>query len=154
VIVEHPLYFRKQSGPRLEQDPDGAFRSVPSSRSRLGVILNSSKSPKPRNERKPMLTRRAFAGCALCAAMGFLAAAAQAEGTGGLKRTKLKETDGPAPGYATIEMRVEIEPDAPIARHTHPGIESGYLIEGATELTRDGQPQARRRLSGPGRRCA
>jgi quercetin dioxygenase-like cupin family protein len=86
-----------------------------------------------------MLTRRAFA-CALCAAAGLLATAmeAQAASTGGLKRTPLKQTDGPTEGYVTIEMRVELEPDAPIARHTHPGIESGYVIEGGTELTIDG----------------
>lgn len=82
-----------------------------------------------------MLTRRAFAGCAFCAAASFFASGAQAAG---LTRTKLKETDGPAPGYVTIEMRVEIDPDAPIARHTHPGVESGYMIEGGTELTIDG----------------
>ena len=86
-----------------------------------------------------MLTRRAFA-CAFCAAAGFLATGApvEAEGAGGLRRTLLKQTDGPAPGYVTIEMRVEIDPDAPILRHTHPGIESGYVIEGATELTVEG----------------
>jgi len=87
-----------------------------------------------------MLNRRAFAACALCAAAGFLASPLEAVAavTGGLKRTPLKQTDGPAQGYVTIEMRVEIEPGAPIARHTHPGIESGYVIEGATELTIDG----------------
>ena len=41
-------------------------------------------------------------------------------------------------GYVTVEMKVEIEPDAAIARHTHPGVESGYVIEGGTELTIDG----------------
>jgi quercetin dioxygenase-like cupin family protein len=55
-----------------------------------------------------------------------------------LKRTLLRQTDGPADGYVTVETKVEIEPAAPIARHTHPGIESGYVIEGGTELTIDG----------------
>ena len=35
-------------------------------------------------------------------------------------------------------MRVELEPGASIARHTHPGVESGYVIEGGNELTIDG----------------
>jgi quercetin dioxygenase-like cupin family protein len=87
-----------------------------------------------------MLARRAFAVCALCAAGGFLATGVEAENAlhGGLKRTLLRQTDGPADGFVTVEMKVEIEPGAPIARHTHPGIESGYVIEGRTDLTIDG----------------
>ena len=87
-----------------------------------------------------MLTRRGFAACALCAAGGFWAGGAEAQNaaTSGLKRTLLKQTDGPAEGYVTIEMRVEIEPDAPIQRHTHPGVESGYVVEGATALSIEG----------------
>ena len=87
-----------------------------------------------------MLTRRAFAACALCAAGGFLATGVEAEtaATGGLKRTLIKQTDGPIEGYVTVEMRVDIEPDATIARHTHPGIETGYVVEGGTDLAIDG----------------
>ena len=36
-------------------------------------------------------------------------------------------------------MRIEIEPGATIARHTHPGVDSGYVAEGGTELTIEGQ---------------
>ncbi len=59
-----------------------------------------------------MLTRRTFAVCALCAAGGFLATGVEAEQAppAGLKRTLLKETDGPTPGFVTVEMKVEIEP--------------------------------------------
>lgn len=88
-----------------------------------------------------MLTRRAFAGCALCAAGGFLATgveAQQAAATRGLTRTLIKETDGPAEGYVTVEMKIEIEPAALVARHTHPGIESSYVVEGGLELSVDG----------------
>ena len=87
-----------------------------------------------------MLTRRAFAACALCAAGGFRASGTEAETppASGLKRTLLKQTDGPVDGYVTVEMRVDIEPDATIARHTHPGVESGYVVEGGTDLAIDG----------------
>jgi quercetin dioxygenase-like cupin family protein len=80
-----------------------------------------------------MLTRRVFVACALCAAGGFVATGveAQSAATAGLKRTLLKQTDGPADGYVTVEMKVEIEPDAAIARHTHPGVESGYVMKAA-----------------------
>jgi quercetin dioxygenase-like cupin family protein len=84
-----------------------------------------------------MLTRRGFAACALCAAGTFLATGVEAE-TPSLRRTPLKQTDGPMDGYLTIGMRVEIDPDAPIPRHTHPGVESGYVVEGGTELMIDG----------------
>ena len=88
-----------------------------------------------------MLTRRAIAACALCAAGGFFAAAADAQSaaTSGLKRTLIKQTDGPMDGYVTVEMRIEIEPGATVARHTHPGIESSYLIEGGLELAIAGE---------------
>ncbi|HEY6259647.1 MAG TPA: cupin domain-containing protein [Xanthobacteraceae bacterium] len=95
-----------------------------------------------------MLTRRGFAGfatCAICAATGFVATDASAQGappaaTGGLTRKVLSQSDGPAPGYVTILMQVEVEPDVLVARHKHPGIESGYVVEGEIELPIQGQP--------------
>jgi len=89
-----------------------------------------------------MLTRRAFAACALCAAGGFLATGVEAQTnttTPGVKRTLIKQTEGPMDGYVTVEMRIEIEPGATIARHTHPGIESSYVVEGGVELAVDGE---------------
>src|SRR5271166_3070697 len=84
-----------------------------------------------------MLTRRIFVACAICAAGGFMATGVEAQ-TPGLKRTVLKQIDGPMEGYVTVEARVEIEPGVAVARHTHPGIESGYVVEGQTELAIDG----------------
>jgi quercetin dioxygenase-like cupin family protein len=87
-----------------------------------------------------MLTRRGFAACALCAVTGFLATGAEAENSpGGLKRTILKRIDGPMAGYETVSVRVEIDPGATIARHTHPGVESSYIISGSTDLTIEGE---------------
>jgi quercetin dioxygenase-like cupin family protein len=85
-----------------------------------------------------MLTRRVFVACAFCAAGGFMATAVEAQ-TPGLKRTLIKQTDGPMDGYVTVEMKVEIEPGAAVARHTHPGIESSYVVEGSVELSVDGE---------------
>jgi quercetin dioxygenase-like cupin family protein len=94
-----------------------------------------------------MLTRRGFAGfasCAICAATGFIATSASAQGTPaatpGLTRKVLSQMDGPAPGYMTLIAEVEIEPGVLVARHTHPGIESGYVVEGGIELAVQGQP--------------
>jgi quercetin dioxygenase-like cupin family protein len=93
-----------------------------------------------------MLTRRGFtASCAICAVTGFIATEASAQGappaaTAGVKRKILSQMDGPMPGYVTINMEVEIDPGVTIARHTHPGIESSYVLEGGFELPIQGQP--------------
>jgi quercetin dioxygenase-like cupin family protein len=95
-----------------------------------------------------MLTRRGFAGfasCAICGITEFIATEASAQGapvavTPGLTRKILAQMDGPMPGYVTVNAEVEIEPGVFIARHTHPGIESGYLLEGGIDLAIQGQP--------------
>jgi quercetin dioxygenase-like cupin family protein len=48
--------------------------------------------------------------------------------------------DGPTPGYVTILVEAEIDPGVTVARHTHPGIESSYVLEGSLELPIAGQP--------------
>jgi quercetin dioxygenase-like cupin family protein len=94
-----------------------------------------------------MLTRRGFAtvaGCAICSIAGFAATEVLAQGApaataGGVTRKILSRTDGPAPGYESILMDVVIDAGATIARHTHPGIESSYMMEGELELPVQGQ---------------
>ena len=85
-----------------------------------------------------MLTRRGFAACALCAVTGFLATGAEAQNAG-LKRTIITRTDGPMDGYETVDVRVDLDAGTLVARHTHPGIESSYVVEGALELSVDGE---------------
>ena len=96
-----------------------------------------------------MLTRRGFAGvagCAICSLTGFIATDASAQGappvatTPGVTRKILSQIDGPMPGYVTIIAEAEIEPGITVARHTHPGIESSYILEGSIELPVEGQP--------------
>ena len=89
-----------------------------------------------------MFSRRGFVACALCAAGGFLATGVEAQNAApaGVKRTLIQQTDGPVDGYVTMDMRVDIEPGTAVARHTHPGIESTYVVEGGIELTIDGEP--------------
>jgi quercetin dioxygenase-like cupin family protein len=94
-----------------------------------------------------MLTRRGFtavAGCAICGLAGFSATEVSAQGApvtaGGVTRKILSRTDGPAAGYESILMDVVIAPGAKIPRHTHPGIESSYMMEGELELPVQGRP--------------
>ena len=91
-----------------------------------------------------MLTRRGFASCALCAITGFIATEASAQGAppaaaGGVTRKILSQTDGPAAGYETLLVEATIEPGVVVGRHTHPGIESAYVLEGGFELPIQGQ---------------
>jgi len=94
-----------------------------------------------------MLTRRGFAGfasCALCGITEFIATEASAQGapaatTPGVTRKILSQTDGPTPGYTTILVEATIDAGVPVARHTHPGIESAYVLEGGFELPIQGQ---------------
>lgn len=97
--------------------------------------------------RSIMLTRRGFAGiasCALCSITGFAATDASAQTppavTPGVTRKILSQTDGPAPGYVTLLVDIEIEAGVTIGRHTHPGIESAYMLEGGFDLPIEGQP--------------
>jgi quercetin dioxygenase-like cupin family protein len=94
-----------------------------------------------------MLTRRGFAGfasCALCGLAEFAATEVSAQGTPpppvGITRKILSQMDGPMPGYVTLIVEVSIDPGTFIARHTHPGIESGYIVSGGIELPIEGQP--------------
>jgi quercetin dioxygenase-like cupin family protein len=89
-----------------------------------------------------MLSRRRFSACALCAAVGFAATEAQAQSTQagpGFKRTILQKTELPDSKYVTLLVAVDIEPGTVIARHTHPGVESTYVVEGALELAVKGE---------------
>ncbi len=71
---------------------------------------------------------------ALALAAMMTAAAAQ----DGIKRTPLQKVDFPE-GYTTVTGLAEIQPGVSAGRHTHPGIETGYVLEGETVLSIDGQ---------------
>ena len=57
----------------------------------------------------------------------------------GIKRTPLQKVDFPA-GYNTVTAIAEVPAGGAAGRHTHPGMETGYVLEGELELLIDGQP--------------
>jgi quercetin dioxygenase-like cupin family protein len=57
----------------------------------------------------------------------------------GIKRTPLQKVEFPE-GYATVTGLAEIPPGGTAGRHTHPGIEMGYLLEGEADLIIEGKP--------------
>jgi quercetin dioxygenase-like cupin family protein len=57
----------------------------------------------------------------------------------GIKRTPLQKLDFPA-GYNTVTAIAEVPAGSAAGRHTHPGMETGYVLEGELELVFDGKP--------------
>jgi quercetin dioxygenase-like cupin family protein len=86
----------------------------------------------------------------ICAALAtvamFGAAGAQqlpvaTQQTATIKRTPLQKFEVPGTNYETVVGIAEIVPNVNVGRHTHPGPESGYMLEGEMVLFIDGQPE-------------
>lgn len=60
--------------------------------------------------------------------------------TATIKRTPLQKFDVPGTKFETVIGIAEIAPNVLIGRHTHPGPESGYMLEGEMILMIAGQP--------------
>lgn len=86
---------------------------------------------------------------AICSALMALActnpAAAQQASPAGtspaqsIKRTPLQRFDIPGTTYEAVVGLAEIAANVAMGRHTHPGPESGYMLEGSLELLIDGE---------------
>jgi quercetin dioxygenase-like cupin family protein len=57
-----------------------------------------------------------------------------------ITRTPLQTFDVPGTNHQTVIGIAQIAPNVNIGRHTHPGPESGYLLEGELVLMVQGQP--------------
>ncbi|MFT4276482.1 MAG: cupin domain-containing protein [Rhodopseudomonas sp.] len=68
-----------------------------------------------------------------------VAASAAVAQQSGIKRTQLQKIEFPD-GYVTVSGLAELPPGGNIGRHTHPGIETGYLLEGEAVMSIDGEP--------------
>lgn len=89
-----------------------------------------------------MLKRRGFVSCGICAAIGLAASSTDVAAQNpppGFTRKILQKTEYPGDKYLCILVEVDIEPNAIVARHTHPGVESGYLVFGSSILSVKGQ---------------
>ncbi len=58
-----------------------------------------------------------------------------------IQRKVLLQQDLPAPGYQIVTNIVEIPAGVSETRHTHPGILSGYILDGTLILENDGHPR-------------
>jgi quercetin dioxygenase-like cupin family protein len=57
----------------------------------------------------------------------------------GLWRIDLQRHDLSVPGHEVVQARVDIGPEAPLIKHTHPGEEIIYVLEGSLEHEVEGQ---------------
>ena len=66
-------------------------------------------------------------------------AAAVAAQQPAFKRTVLQQSDISAPGREVIQAVADFEPSATPGRHTHPGEEIGYVLEGTFLVEQEGK---------------
>ena len=72
----------------------------------------------------------------LCLSTLAVAAMAQAPG---IHRTVVKKADVSVPGREAVVANVVLDPGAVAGRHTHPGDEISYVLEGQGELRIEGE---------------
>ena len=86
-----------------------------------------------------MKTTRIVAVAALLFVSGLALHVALAQ-QGGIKRTDLQRHDLSVPGREVVQVRVDIAPGVVAPRHSHPGEEIVYAIEGSLEYQVEGRP--------------
>ena len=62
-------------------------------------------------------------------------------GAQGFRRTMLQMTAFPGTQYVTALYIVDVDAGAAVPRHTHPGLETLYILEGEVTLAIDGEPE-------------
>jgi quercetin dioxygenase-like cupin family protein len=58
----------------------------------------------------------------------------------GIKRTDALRHDLDVPGREIIQVRVDFDPGAAFGKHSHPGAEIAYVLEGTLEYELEGEP--------------
>jgi quercetin dioxygenase-like cupin family protein len=84
-------------------------------------------------------TAYAVAIAALLAAGALAPHATQAQ-LSQFKRTDLQQHDLSVPGREAVQVRVDIAPGAAFPKHSHPGEEIVYVLEGTLEYQIEDQP--------------
>lgn len=86
-----------------------------------------------------MKTIRRLAATALLLSGTLSLLPTQAQPTG-IGRTDVLRSDLSTPGHEAIQARVDFAPAAAFPRHSHPGEEIAYVLEGTMEYQLDGKP--------------
>ena len=86
-----------------------------------------------------MKTARIIALAVLMVASGLALHVALSQQQG-IKRTDLQRHDLSVPGREVVQVRVELAPGVSFPKHTHPGEEIIYVLEGTWEYMVEGKP--------------
>ena len=86
-----------------------------------------------------MDTTRILAVAVLIVASGVALRVARAQQPG-ITRTDLQRHDLGVPGREVVQVRVDIAPGVAFGKHSHPGEEIVYVIEGSLEYEVEGKP--------------
>ena len=86
-----------------------------------------------------MTTTRIMAVAVLIVGSGLALHVARAQQPG-IKRTDLQRHDLSVPGREVIQARVDFAPGVVAPRHSHPGEEIIYVLEGSLEYQVEGKP--------------
>ena len=88
--------------------------------------------------RTPVKTMRVMATSALIVASLLAQQTIQAQ-PAGITRTDLQRHDLSVPGHEAIQVRVDFEPGAAFPKHSHPGEEIIYVLQGSLEYQLQGK---------------
>lgn len=83
---------------------------------------------------------RRIAVTAAAAAFALVLAAITEAQQPGFTRKLLQDKDLSAPDRHAVQAMAEFVPGGAVGRHTHPGEELGYVVEGSLLLEVDGEP--------------
>ncbi|NRQ17785.1 cupin domain-containing protein [Ensifer sesbaniae] len=86
-----------------------------------------------------MKTTRIFAAALLIACSVTTLRLAQAQQMQGIQRTDLIKNEISVPGHEAVQVRVDIEPGTTSIKHSHPGEEIAYVLEGSLEYQLEGR---------------
>ncbi|HXD04779.1 MAG TPA: cupin domain-containing protein [Burkholderiaceae bacterium] len=87
-----------------------------------------------------MKTTRIVAAAALIIGSGLALAQSQMQQPQGIGRHEAQRHDLAEPGREVIQVRVDFAPGTAFGKHTHPGEEIAYVLEGTLEYQIDGKP--------------
>jgi quercetin dioxygenase-like cupin family protein len=85
---------------------------------------------------------RVMVSLAFALAAGTLGAGVLNAQQPGFKRVELQRHDIGTPGHEAVQARGELAPGAAAPKHTHPGEEVAYVLEGQVSLEVEGKPPA------------
>jgi quercetin dioxygenase-like cupin family protein len=87
-----------------------------------------------------MMTSRRKPGLAFAALAGLCIAGTAVAQISPVHKTTLQDQPFPAPVYHTVTVRTLVDGGGLVPRHTHPGLEMGYVLKGRATLMIQGQP--------------